>query len=734
MGNRLNVVLTGGSGNITLSPQPGASGLYEFGTVVTVTLTLDSGFSFTNWTVNGSVVGTNVVVLITIARSDVLLKGLVVGEAIPEFDYGLRLWTEHVDITNKKTRLTVEQKDYVGTTTRIISDELSLSIGNIDSSPVETFVTSSLNWNYVVTPEIPSLDFLLTNDPREFRVKYYRGYVSDVEYDHIWIGYLKTSLISRPEYRTTYKVALVATDGIKDLQGYKTLINRINLTDAMTTIASLLKQTFRDPLPIKECVRVFEDRMTAGASDSVFNQYYLNEDFAYADDIRFQREGDQITFNPTKKVFDAIESCTKSFVTRVFQWNGYWYVVRVYEYTKGVLVMNSYSPDGVYIGTETVLNDQEFPCIGNPERQGEDDYTEFNAFLSLGSINRPAERSIIADDFSWLSWINPNPGRFGTSINTGNTLKYWLYINAVEFDGVRGSEVARIEHVSSINSGEFPRFWGTANGLNDVNISGISWRSIEYNSAVKNADLLTVTLKFQCLRRGSSDRAVPLPGSHVAALQIRVGDKYLAWDGQVVFTWTTTPTKISIPIENTNVFNVMSISGVVIPGDGLVEFTLYQLVTVSGTRHRYIIDWDDISVALERNDALTYSKIEAKSITGKQFSNVFPDFEIFQGDAMTNLSSSAMILKDVVDNPVTESWSREGVVESEPLLAIVLQDLVNMFGKNNYSVSARIMERENGPLNFSKAITYKGKKCVILSADLDDRTGIWDFQFYELEE
>lgn len=732
MPNRFNVTLLGGSGALSISPEPGSTGMYDVTTMITVVLTPDSGFTFVNWTIKGVVVGTNPTIVVEMGRSDILLVGTLVGTDVPDFTYGLRLWTEHVDTQNKKTRLTLEQKDYAGASSEMISDSLRYSIGNMDASPVEPIITSQVIWNYMILPDSPNLDFLLTSDPREFRVTYYRGYVSDSVYDWVWVGYLKPSFSGRPEYKTRYKIQLTATDGLSDLKGYKARVAALNYTDAMTILAAVLKQTYKDPLPIKESVRVFETRMVSGLNKSLFNQFTINQDFIYKDEARFQAEGTQIVFNPSKDLYELLSNIVKSFVARLYQWNGHWHIVRVNEYLKPSLTFCKFNTNGVFVSQEIILNNQEFACIGNPFRKGEDDFNEFNVSLNLGSINRPEERSIITDDFGILSWYNPNPGRSSTLINSGNTLRFWEYINAVQFDGNRDSEVARIERVSN-DTGVFPRFWGTANGLSDPQLSGMAWRFIEYNSTVKNADALALSLKFQVKRRHSSDRRVPFPNSHLAVLQISIGINYLSWDGATTFTWVTTPTKITIPIENTDAFNSLEIPEVTVPQDGKVELVLYQLVTVSGPRHRYIIDWDDIRLDLRRNDSLTYTKREAKAITNSQYSNVHPEFEVYIGDALTNLASAAIVLKDVAGTPVSEGWAREGITEIEPHLGIVLQDLVNIFGKNNYSISATTIENEHGPLDFSKAIEYKNKKCVILAAELDDRTGIWESQIYELE-
>lgn len=737
MANRLNVLLKGGSGRVDITPAPNVDGLYSVGTEITITLSIDSGFNFINWTITRpalgtQVIGTDLIVVVTMGRSDVLLIGNLEGDAVAEFSYGPRLWSEYRDITNKKTRLVIEERGYTGESTRIDVDSLTYSIGDIDASPIETFVKSSLSWNYVIIKDNIDLDFLLTNEPRQFRVKYYKGYESDEVYEFIWVGYLKTSFFSKPEYKTTYKIAFTATDGLSDLSGYRVLANNIDFTNAMTIIASLLNQTFKESLPIKECVRVFENRMLIGPDKSVFTQYTLNPDFIFADEVRFQAEESTVVFNPTKKVDEALEAILRSFMVRLFQWNGYWYLVRVYEYNKNIMTILNFSNTGQYIDYEAVLASQTFECVGNPERRGEDDYTEFNVSLLLGSINRPEDREVINEDFGVLSWMNS--GGRPSLVLGGGLLKKWAYVNAVEYDGTKSSEVARVERISliGIDQGDYARIWCTANGLNDPELSGIAYRNIEYNSVVKSADTLTLGFKFQITRRSNSIPEVPSRDSHLVAIDIKINNNFLTWDGVSTFSWVTTPTKITIPVENTGVFNTFITAAIDVPEDGLVEVTIYQLITMSGERHRYALDVDDINLNLERNDALAFSKIRGKAVTGIQYSNVFPEYEIYTGDSLTNLASSAILLKDLPGNPVSNSWTREELNEEEPLIGILLQDLVNIFGKNNYSRTARIIERDYTQLNFAKGIVHNNKKNIILQSNLDDRTGVWDFQFYEL--
>jgi hypothetical protein len=738
MGQRLNVFLSGGTGQITLDPEPDADGFYNSVGSVDITLTLDSGFTFVNWTENGVEISTSTTFTFTFSRSDATIVANATGSSTADYTYGLRLWAEYVDDQNRKSRLEIEEKNWGGSDQEVDVKNVSYHIGTNDNFPDEIFLTSRLEWDFQIIKNFPALDFLLTLDPRKFRVKWYRNYTNSSTYDFYWVGYLKTEFLERVEYRTTYDISVVATDGISDFNGYLTPITAIPFDSAMSVIASIINNSFKDGLPISESVRVFETRMNDGDNDSLFNQFTVNPECLIEDDVRFEQEGSLITYNPGKPLLGALEVMLSSWICRVFQWNGVWYIIRVWEYTGSNIYLADYDNTGTKTGNTVLSNDQFFSCIGNPVRRGEAGFTRFNTSLKLGSIARPESRTIIEDDFGVLSWGNPRPGRRASDpAIVGNVLKKWDYINAIVFDGSRGSEYAGVERAfDEGTTNYFPRFWGTANGEADPNLSCISWRSNQYRSAVADADTISINMKFRVKRRGKDDPDFPPPGTHSVPLQVKIGTQYLTWDGDTTFTWSGTPSYIFFPSDNANKWNIVNIKDIVAPESADVELSLCQLVTISGDRHRFCLDWEDVNINLSRNDSLSYKEVKAKAVTDSPHSKVFDHRETYIGDAITNLSSSAIVLKDVADDPVSENWGRDTVLdESEPLLSIVLSDLVNIFGKNNYSLTAKIKESEAGKgIDFRKGLLYSGKEFVLTSASLDDRSGIWEIQAFQLEE
>jgi len=199
MANRLNVFLSGATGTLILTPEPGPSGFYALGDVVNVSIILDPGFTFTNWTINGVEVGTSTNVSVTIGRSDITLVANATGASAEDFTYELRLWDEFVDDQNRNNRIEIEEKNFTGEAERVTIKNPNYSIGTNDNYPDDIFITSKLSWDFQIEKGLPDLDFLLTLDPRRYRVKWFRDYVNPSTYDFIWVVYLKTEFLEREE-------------------------------------------------------------------------------------------------------------------------------------------------------------------------------------------------------------------------------------------------------------------------------------------------------------------------------------------------------------------------------------------------------------------------------------------------------------------------------------------------------------------------------------------------------
>ena len=191
---------------------------------------------------------------------------------------------------------------------------------------------------------------------------------------------------------------------------------------------------------------------------------------------------------------------------------------------------------------------------------------------------------MLVEDFEARSWgpAVDGGGRPSTNLQlNGTVLKNWDYVNAQVFDGQRDSEYARVQRVSIPHgtASTVAQIWGTANGVNDPLMSYIQFWD-ERNTTFNDADVISVGAKFIIMRRGSGDANIPAPFSHVVGVTLKIGSSYLQRVTDTTFGWTTTPTIMTFPVNNTNVENVIDIKEIVVPETGTVEFRLHQLITV----------------------------------------------------------------------------------------------------------------------------------------------------------
>lgn len=718
-----------GSGTITLSPQSNF-GFYEAGDLIDVTITPDDGFTFVEWKDGTTTVSATASFTYTMPERDAILIAYFSGTATTPSTYGTKYFFEYCPVSGanrgNKTRIEIQEKDFVGSAEERRIGEVAFRLGNDNGDLLEPVIGSSLDFSLAVFTG-SEYDEFLDADPKKFRVNYYRNYTNASTYDFKWTGFLITDVLEKPDFDEVYFMDMTATDGLKTLDSRLLVLEAVTGLRVPQLIASVLRQDFPDPLPVVENIQVHESRMNSALS--TLNQLSINSTRLYKDDIQAFFDDSGLQFNTSVDLKTAITRCLRSFVSRVYQWNEKWYVQRLMELDKGSLILNEFDDEGTFSASSTLSNDQALTCslVDRARITGQLAYTEVNASLELGEITVPSLNEILVEPFDLRSWFYTEAG--------GWKLRKWLYIRTVPFDGVRDNDIARLEYVSNPTSGEtgvFARFWGTANSTSDANIS-----YIEYDSstaplaisrvAVEGANKVSIGAKFQILRRGSSDALVPPLLSHSVAIQVQIGTQYLIESTPNVFTWTSTPTLVTFPVENTGVFNTILISDVDVPEDGAVILRLCQLITNVGTRHRYIIDWDDAYIALSQNDSLTNERVIVKGVSETPYPNVLDTYETFLGDAFTNLSASAFKLQDVANTPVTELWSRDGI-ESLPLLEIIVQDLANLFIKKNY----RARLAYYGDIDFRKSVEYEGYNWIINSARLDDYNGRWELDLFRL--
>lgn len=734
--HRLTVVPFGGQGTATINPSNDL-GIYEAGTAISLTWTPVAGYTFTGWYLGGSLISTQQNDFIFVMpASDAFIFAYMTGaeDPVQEYgDYGLKYLFEWDRPRLGRYRIEIHELNYSGSFSEERCTGVSYKFGRfggykptdildpIVGSRIEFKVATRIAQNIFYTD-------LLDLDPRKFRVNFFIGYDSVTPENSLfkWVGYLMMDFFSRPEHDQNYTQTMIATDSLNSLDSERIQPQLLNGYKANQILAGFLNQTLINPrLPIRAVTEIWETRMDE--TNSVWDQFTLNLSrfFETSKTIKYTKDGFEI--NPYEKIKKGIQMILTAFSCRVFQWQNEWVIQRIPDLKKASFSEALISSSGTQQSYLSVSNSQPVQNIYNAQRFGALGYNEYQIDLNLGNIAVPDINSILVEPMEGESWYNYGGAQY--------YLKKWVYTNCQYFDGVRDSDVCRIERVTNPTSGEagqFARFWGTANGISDPNLSYITYKSINEERpdvAVENANKITISMKYQILRRGSSDSINPPFGSHKVMFSLKIGSQYLTQIDATTFGWVGVENKIVLEPQSSGVFHSITLQGITVPETGDIEFSLYQLVTISGTRHRYIIDWEDVLIDIEQNSDISNEALEVTAIADTKFSNIYPKQDHYIGDAFTGLSASAIKLTAVTNlNEPSEFWTRDQI-EAEKLQFIAIREMVNLFSKMNY----RIQGKCKNIVRPDRVMTYEGIQWMVNAINFSDNDEMFEVDLFNLE-
>lgn len=347
----------------------------------------------------------------------------------------------------------------------------------------------------------------------------------------------------------------------------------------------------------------------------------------------------------------------------------------------------------------------------------------------MGVLDRASQGAIIevidsVDDWFQGSAASPFPNIY--------KLSRFDYVRAVPTNQPSSIPTGNTALVQYDTSNEAAKIWTTTStsGLSDANISWISINSLQAGQPITIAQETANTISFNfeyMVLPVSSGTNLDRIARYNVGFMLRVGDFYLEQTGPTSFAFTLTETVITIDIENANAFNTYSVSDLLVPVDGEVEFRFYQLIAVSSTINEFAVVFRNLKLSIEVNDALSLTEISVKGITDQPFSNVHPDYETYMGDAETNNSSSAIAL-NITGFPVSELWSRDGV-ESLPLMDIIVQDLANLKGTSNTRILGTVERQEIKPY---QSVLINGKYYMVIAIQYDTYRNRWQCELFEL--
>jgi hypothetical protein len=546
-------------------------------------------------------------------------------------------------------------------------------------------------------------------------------------------GYIAPDFITS-QFKSGQKLfEFTAIDGLK---GFDSIRSNFSSwpdprTEALAGIIGPLNQSFVDKRQVIVGCEVHETRM----DDTItpFRQFNVPLNAIYTDGETAKFTNGVRIENEQLYLSETIERMVNPFLCRVFLWKDKFYVIRLTEFGKISFTAYTFNPDQSLDATTTILNGDDINAdINRPEETARRVFTEFNAFLNLGVLDKDSQGGIFDAKFAAAEWGLNSPS--SPYPNTYQLL-LWDYVRAIPSNqpsSVPSGSTALVQYVSS-GAGEFAQIWTTTTtaGVGDPNISWISANSTSTGGAItiaqEAANTISLTFEYMVERVGSAYSITPAAGTHSVGVMVKIGNYFMYRDTATTFDWTFTTTVMQFAVTAGSVFNSIAINNIPVPADGEVEIRLYQLICNSGTANRYVIRYRNLNFKIEKTEGLSLSKLGVKAVTGSPYSNVHPDYNTYIGDAITNNSASAIRLL-LAGDPVSEEWSRDGV-ESLPLLDIIVQELANLKGRTNYRILATLERREIVPY---RSFLFNGRYWALISYQLNCRTGTAQIELYDL--
>ena len=546
-------------------------------------------------------------------------------------------------------------------------------------------------------------------------------------------GFIAPDFITSPFTSGPKLYKFTAIDGLKGLDSIRSNNGAWPdpRTEALSAVVGALNQSFIDKRNTFIGVNIHETRM----DDSItpFRQFNVPLNAIYTEgEIAKFTNGVRIE-NETLYLKETIERMVNPFLARVFLWKDTFYVIRLNEYNQLTYQAFTFDPNQALLLSETIVNGDDINAdINLPEETARRVFTEFNAFLNLGVLDKDSQGGVFDAKFESAEWFvmsatSPYPNAYH--------LNLWGYHKAVPILQPFGQPIgdtAGVQYVSD-SSGEYVQIWTTTTtaGASDPNISYIFANTNSTGGAItiaqENANTISLTFQYMVERLAFAYPVSPAAGTHSVGLMLKVGNQYLFRDTSTTFAWTPTVTVMQFAVTTGSVWNSIAINNLLVPVDGEVEIRLYQLICNGGTTNIYSIRYDNLSLKIEKTAGLSLAKLGVKAVTGFPYANVHPDYNTYIGDAITSNSASAMQLLSA-GNPVTEEWSRDGV-ESLPLLDVIVQELANLKGRTNYRVLATLERREIQPW---RSFLYNGRYWALVSYQLNCRTGTAQIELYDL--
>lgn len=522
-----------------------------------------------------------------------------------------------------------------------------------------------------------------------------------------FVGYNQSEIYTEPYDQPPYSSVLEFTCGLSHLK-HERFDNAGTLYEGQKTIIEVLRLCLNKlgtPLKIRDIVNVYEDSINSTTTDSMMNQIYV-ESSIYKE-VK-NEDSDGTNQEAGFFCYKVLEEILKIFNAQIYQWNGVWHIIRVQEYLGASLIWREFNPN---VGTEsTVTVDATGSYISNQR--------------TITGLNGAANELILVAPSTEMS-IEPPLNRIelhydqkNLDIEDSNLIKngdfeQLLYndvppVRAVpQFWSFTGTDYTTYQAVHTIAgtgqyAGIYYRFDDTAPNIDSAIDTGIYMSYSKAGIPTSTDDSLQFSFDIRVKIKGTNttnnadDTFLNNNGLITFETEITFGSYYLIGDSTAGYSWSLTAGRATFEQlglghtagANWTVTRNFSINVTLpnLPETSVRDFEIkiykpyhniytYSQAMASGSmevRELWSSDFDLIYLVDElasTEELVLFAEIDEDENVEK--------IDTIHGDGTNSATLNSFRL---ASTEITDSWARRSVVESTPILNLLLEQLRDLRG------------------------------------------------------
>ncbi|MFZ9876557.1 MAG: WD40/YVTN/BNR-like repeat-containing protein, partial [Candidatus Nanopelagicales bacterium] len=271
------------------------------------------------------------------------------------------------------------------------------------------YSTNAINWTAIPAASVATFEciafgnntFVMGATTGTSRINY-------LQFDGLqpfFTGYIAPDFITSPYSSGNKLFEFTAIDGLKGLDSIRSDFATWPdpRTEALSAIVGALNQSFVDKRNTFVGVNIHETRMDDTISP--FRQFNVPLNAIYTDGETAKFTNGVRIENEQLYLKETIERMVNPFLARVFLWKDTFYVIRLNEYNQLTYQAFTFDPNQSLLLSETIINGDDINAdINRPEETARRVFTEFNAFLNLGVLDRDSQGGVFDAKFLSTEW------------------------------------------------------------------------------------------------------------------------------------------------------------------------------------------------------------------------------------------------------------------------------------------------------------------------------------------